>query len=166
MAGLSSLNGGLGNYQSFRMMPYRTLRFPGSAELCDGIDNDCDEQVDEDVLSTYYADIDAGRLPVERGYGTSEDDQLRKHVILELMCNLYLDRADVEAHFGIDFAETFAIELDELAAGPVKDGFVIITDEAIEVTAEGQLFVRNVCMPFDRYLREKSRSKPTFSRTV
>ena len=117
-------------------------------------------------LSTYYADIDAGRLPVERGYGTSEDDQLRKHVILELMCNLYLDRADVEAHFGIDFAETFAIELDELAAGPVKDGFVIITDEAIEVTAEGQLFVRNVCMPFDRYLREKSRSKPTFSRTV
>ncbi|SVC41388.1 uncharacterized protein METZ01_LOCUS294242, partial [marine metagenome] len=72
----------------------------------------------------------------------------------------------VEAHFGIDFAETFAIELDELAAEPVKDGFVIITDEAIEVTAEGQLFVRNVCMPFDRYLREKSRSKPTFSRTV
>ena len=30
MARLSSLNGGLGNYQSFRMMPYRTLRFPGS----------------------------------------------------------------------------------------------------------------------------------------
>ena len=30
MAGLSSLNGGLGNYQAFRMMPYRTLRFPGS----------------------------------------------------------------------------------------------------------------------------------------
>ena len=30
MAGLSSLTGGLGNYQAFRMMPYRTLRFPGS----------------------------------------------------------------------------------------------------------------------------------------
>ncbi len=117
-------------------------------------------------LSTYYADIDAGRLPVERGYGTSEDDQLRKHVILELMCNLYLDRADVEARFGIKFADVFAVELEELAAGPVQDGFVTITDETIEVTAEGQLFVRNVCMPFDRYLREKVRSKPTFSRTV
>jgi hypothetical protein len=30
MAGLSSIAGGLGNYQAFRMMPYRTLRFPGS----------------------------------------------------------------------------------------------------------------------------------------
>ena len=30
MAGLSSIAGGLGNYQSFRMMTYRTLRFPGS----------------------------------------------------------------------------------------------------------------------------------------
>ncbi|MBT3342445.1 MAG: oxygen-independent coproporphyrinogen III oxidase [Gemmatimonadetes bacterium] len=117
-------------------------------------------------LSTYYADIDAGRLPVERGYATSDDDKLRKHVILELMCNLYLDIADVQSRFGINFAETFATELSELRDGPVQDGFVSITDEAIEVLPRGQLFVRNVCMPFDRYLREKVRNKPTFSRTV
>ena len=117
-------------------------------------------------LSTYYADIDAAKLPVERGYGTSADDRLRKHVILELMCNLYLDRTDVETRFGIDFAATFAVELAELEAGPVQDGFVNITQSAIEVTEQGQLFVRNVCMPFDRYLREKTRDKPTFSRTV
>ena len=30
MAGLSSIAGGLGNYQAFQMIPYRTLRFPGS----------------------------------------------------------------------------------------------------------------------------------------
>ena len=30
MAGLSSITGGLGSYHAFRMMPYRTLRFPGS----------------------------------------------------------------------------------------------------------------------------------------
>lgn len=117
-------------------------------------------------LSTYYADIDAGRLPIERGYATSADDQLRKHIILELMCNLYLDIAAVEERFGIDFASTFATELTELQDGPVQDGFVRVTDEAIEVMPRGQLFVRNVCMSFDRYLREKVRSKPTFSRTV
>jgi hypothetical protein len=35
------------------------LRFPGNPEVCDGIDNDCNEVVDEGVTTTYYADADA-----------------------------------------------------------------------------------------------------------
>ena len=33
--------------------------FPGAAEVCDGLDNNCDGQADEGVLSTFYADADA-----------------------------------------------------------------------------------------------------------
>ena len=35
------------------------VRYPGNPEVCDGRDNDCNNQVDEGVLLTFYADSDA-----------------------------------------------------------------------------------------------------------
>lgn len=120
-------------------------------------------------LNEYYDAIDAGRLPIERGYALDEDDRLRRHVITELMCNGHLDVADVERRFGIRFADYFARELAELTApdSPAADGLVEVTDEAISVTPTGFMFVRNVCMVFDRYLQARTTGpKPVFSKTV
>jgi oxygen-independent coproporphyrinogen-3 oxidase len=43
-------------------------------------------------LSSYYAAIDAGRLPIERGYVLDPDDRIRQFVIRELLCNFAVDR--------------------------------------------------------------------------
>jgi oxygen-independent coproporphyrinogen-3 oxidase len=118
-------------------------------------------------LPAYYAAIDAGRFPIERGYGLSDDDRLRRHVITQLMCNFHLDRAEVERRFGVDFDRYFGPELHELSsgAGPVADGFLTIGRDALDVTARGRLFVRNICMAFDKYLPSHA-GRPVFSRTI
>jgi oxygen-independent coproporphyrinogen-3 oxidase len=118
-------------------------------------------------LSTYYACIDAGRLPTEKGLVLSDEDRLRRHVITQLMCNFAVDARETGRRFGIRFHEHFAAELAILQAegGPVTFGFVRVSNDGVEVMPSGRRFVRNVCMAFDAYLRRHA-AKPVFSRTV
>jgi oxygen-independent coproporphyrinogen-3 oxidase len=116
-------------------------------------------------LSTYYEALDAGALPVEKGYRLDDDDKIRQYVISQIMCNFWISKADVAERFGIDFDRYFQRGLDSLHE--VRDaGFVELTPEGLRVREEGRLFVRNVCMAFDRYLEAKNGDKPVFSRTV
>lgn len=119
-------------------------------------------------LSVYYEALDAGRLPIERGYRLSEDDCIRRYVVTQLMCNFHVEKDAVRERFGVDFDSYFAWELGELrrADGPVEHGFVSVGDDAVTVQGLGRLFVRNVAMVFDRYLRDKAGDKQVFSRTV
>jgi oxygen-independent coproporphyrinogen-3 oxidase len=119
-------------------------------------------------LSDYYRMIDAGRFPIERGCRLDRDDLIRRNVITALMCNFHLDRSDVERRYGIDFGSYFEQELQELCGdeGPVAHGFMKIDEGSLEVVGNGRLFIRNICMTFDRYLRQGEASGPTFSRTI
>jgi oxygen-independent coproporphyrinogen-3 oxidase len=120
-------------------------------------------------LPDYYAALDDGRFPIERGYELDDDDHLRRHVITALMCNGFLDIREAETRFGIDFGAYFAEALAALRGpgAPEGDGLVVLAEDAITVTPLGRTFVRNVCMPFDRYLQARLTGQtPVFSRTV
>ena len=120
-------------------------------------------------LPAYYAALDAGRLPVERGYALDDDDRIRRHIIGEIMCNARLDFAAVEARFGGTFERDFAAELAVLGApgGPIADGLLERVDGGLRVTERGRPFVRVVAMAFDRHLGTAAAGdRPVFSRTV
>jgi oxygen-independent coproporphyrinogen-3 oxidase len=102
-------------------------------------------------LEAYYDALDCNELPVVRGVRLSMDDALRRHVIHTLMCQFELSVAALEQAFPIAFDRYFAAELARLAALE-GDGLVTVTPEAISVTPQGRLLIRNVCMVFDGYL--------------
>jgi len=115
------------------------------------------------TLKDYYAALDKNDFPIMRGYLLNQDDMIRREVIMDLMCNLYVDKASISSMFNINFDSYFKRELLELEELE-KDGLISMNDEKIEINPEGRLLVRNIAIVFDVY--SKAKEKPTFSRTI
>jgi oxygen-independent coproporphyrinogen-3 oxidase len=120
----------------------------------------------EKKLVHYYRLLDQGRLPVARGYQRTADDEIRRDVIHNLMCNFVVDRKAIEAKHGIVFGDYLRESLAKLLPF-VTDGMCQIDDSAVRAVGLGQVFVRNLAMCFDAHLDDKlSAKEPVFSRTV
>ena len=116
------------------------------------------------TLPEYYGAIDAGLPATHVGYRLSDDDYLRRDVIMTLMCDFALDNRAVARKSGIFFDEFF-VAVPERLQELVDDGLVTITPDSITVNGMGILVIRNVAMAFDAYLA-KQMEKPIFSKTV
>jgi oxygen-independent coproporphyrinogen-3 oxidase len=101
-------------------------------------------------LEDYCRELEAPRLPVQRGVAISEEDRLRGEVIQRLICNNTLNMADVEREFAIEFGSHFRSELERMQ-GMERDGLISIGDQRLDVTAKGRLLIRNICKVFDHY---------------
>jgi oxygen-independent coproporphyrinogen-3 oxidase len=114
-------------------------------------------------LPSYYGSVDAGNLPLMKGYILTEEDKIRRQTIMRLMCDLNLDYAAMSQLLGIDFAEHFENELaslDDMEA----DGLILKTPTGLLVTELGRLFIRNIAMRFDAYLPKTTERR--FSKTI
>lgn len=114
-------------------------------------------------LDHYKAAIDASRLPLARGVDLGHDDLLRREVINQLICRFRLDRAAVEARFGIDFGDYFAEELETLSL-MAEDGLLAMDAWGVDVLPRGRMLIRNICMVFDRYLQANAPGR--FSKAI
>jgi len=116
------------------------------------------------VLDDYYAALDEGALPVQRGLELTADDLARRAVIQALMCQFRVSIESIELAHLVDFRSYFAAELADLKRFEA-DGLVEVGSEWIAVTSRGRLLVRAICMVFDRYLRERER-RASYSRVI
>ncbi|MDV7024186.1 oxygen-independent coproporphyrinogen III oxidase [Atlantibacter subterraneus] len=115
-------------------------------------------------LKQYYQYVDERGDALWRGLALTHDDCIRRDVIKALICNFRLDFSAVEQQWQLDFADYFAEDL-KLLAPLAKDGLVDIDEKGIQVTPKGRLLIRNICMCFDVYLRQKARMQQ-FSRVI
>ncbi|MBV8043551.1 oxygen-independent coproporphyrinogen III oxidase [Pluralibacter sp.] len=115
-------------------------------------------------LKLYYTQVEETGNALWRGIALTRDDCIRRDVIKALICNFRLDFAAVESLWELKFNDYFSEDL-QLLAPLAKDGLVDVTETAIQVTAKGRLLIRNICMCFDAYLRQKARMQQ-FSRVI
>lgn len=119
----------------------------------------------EKNLARYGRAALAGGFPVERGRRRSREDDLRGAAIRRLICTFALGFEWLRRSFDIEPEQYFARELDELRQGFVPDGLVSVDAGGVRVLPRGRIFIRNICMPFDAYLRGGA-PPALYSRTV
>ncbi|MGB9591886.1 MAG: oxygen-independent coproporphyrinogen III oxidase, partial [Candidatus Kryptoniota bacterium] len=116
-------------------------------------------------LQDYYKSIEQGKFATALGYYMTQDDIIRKDVIMRLMCDMELSKSKIEEKFGINFDEYFKSSLPKLEEF-VQDELLELTDDKIIIKGMGRLVIRNIAMAFDAYLEKMMKEKPIFSRTV
>jgi oxygen-independent coproporphyrinogen-3 oxidase len=115
-------------------------------------------------LPDYYAAVEAGYLPVQRGIQLTDDDVIRRSVIQQLMCHECIDCAAIGRAFGIDFKRYFSVELERLQELQGM-GLVYVERGCIRITDVGRLLMRRVAMVFDAYLAPRT-AEPQMTEAV
>ncbi len=115
-------------------------------------------------MDAYAEAVQAGKFPVFRGYILSNEDHLRRQVIMRLMCDFALDYRQFERDYNIVFRQHFAdglADLQEMQA----DKLVELRHDGLTVLPAGRLLIRNIAMVFDAYLQKKKEGS-NFSKVI
>lgn len=99
-------------------------------------------------------------IPLYRGHILTEEDQIIRRHILNLMCQFKTTWSEFKLH--LPQIESILNRLKEME----EDGLVTIAEGSLQITEKGRPYVRNVCMAFDLPLQQKSPDIKIFSMTV
>lgn len=119
-------------------------------------------------INQYESLLEKNDLPAVKVIHCHKDDQIRRHLIMSLLCHSEIRFDDLRTRFDIDAADYFSDEIKRLST-MITDELVEVTEEGIFILAKGRLLVRNVCMLFDSYLNApdiSDQNRPRFSKAI
>ena len=116
-------------------------------------------------VTEYQGLLEEGNSPLNAGVVLSTDDEIRRAVIMSLLCQNWLIPAQIEEQFGISFSDYFANEIRSLNEF-VQEGLLSFQSGIYNVTPKGRLVVRKICMLFDVYLPQHVKDGRRFSRVL
>ena len=114
-------------------------------------------------LEKYYSAIDSNQSPISKGCVLTQDDKIRRQVIMRLMCDMSMDFAALSESIGIDFTRYFSAELNSLS-DLEADGLIATSERGLIVTELGRLLIRNIAVRFDAY--NAKRKESAFSKSI
>jgi len=112
------------------------------------------------TVEEYTAAVNEGNFPIQKGHVLTHEDLLIRHHILNLMCRH-------ESDFDTTLCNQFILKetkhkLKELTA----DHLIHIQNNKVILTEHGKLFLRNICLAFDKRYWSKQPDKNIFSTTA
>lgn len=112
------------------------------------------------TIRQYEKALDEGKFPIFRGHLLNAEDKVIRRHILNLMCKM-----ETEWHNESLQVEALYNGLEKLGEME-KDGLLIHTPYAMQVTEKGRPFVRNICMAIDARLNRNQPQTRIFSTTI
>ncbi|RLU02780.1 MAG: oxygen-independent coproporphyrinogen III oxidase [Ketobacter sp.] len=116
-------------------------------------------------ITEYQGLMEEGDSPITAGVLLSTDDEIRRAVIMSLLCQNWLVPSQIEEQYGIVFEDYFFNEIRGLSDF-VEEGLLVRQGGVYNVTSKGRLVIRKICMLFDIYLPQHMKDGTRFSRVL
>lgn len=111
-------------------------------------------------VEAYEEAVAAGQIPIYRGHQLTEEDQILRRHVLNIMTRGETDWSSAALY------TPYLEEVPAKLAEPVKDGLITLGAHSATVTPAGKPFLRNLCMAFDARLARKEPQGKVFSSTI
>jgi oxygen-independent coproporphyrinogen-3 oxidase len=115
-------------------------------------------------IDEYISSINQGKLTTIKGYTLTRQQVVVREVITELMCNEQIDWNKLSEILGMTSEEIISQTTynTELLSQFAADGIIALSGDKIQITPDGQLFIRNVAASFDPLIQagQTNFSKP------
>lgn len=105
-------------------------------------------------LNGYIKQVNAGQLPVLKGYALNREEQITREVITSLMCNYEIHWTDLATHLNsnVEDIKTALNYSDSTLKAFAQDGIIEYDNNHIRILPGATPFVRNVAASLDKLM--------------